>query len=72
MADLYATIGEGNKRNGWVLRIWYNPLIPWIWLGCFFMVIGGLLSLTDRRLRVGAPEKSADHHKINGLGAEHG
>ena len=72
MADLYATIGEGNKRNGWVLRIWHNPLIPWIWLGCLFMVIGGLLSLTDRRLRVGAPEKSADHYKISRLGAENG
>ena len=45
VADLYATIGEGDKRNGWVLRIWYNPLIPWIWLGCLLMVLGGLFLL---------------------------
>jgi cytochrome c-type biogenesis protein CcmF len=27
-----------------------------IWLGCIVMVIGGGLSLSDRRLRVGAPK----------------
>ena len=72
MADLYATIGEGNKRNGWAFAYLVQPTDTWIWLGCLFMVIGGLLSLTDRRLRVGAPEKSADHYKISRLGAENG
>ncbi|MEC7442800.1 MAG: cytochrome c-type biogenesis CcmF C-terminal domain-containing protein, partial [Pseudomonadota bacterium] len=72
MADLYATIGEGDKRNGWVLRIWYNPLIPWIWLGCLLMVLGGVISLTDRRLRIGAPEKKIGNYKTAELGAEHG
>ena len=72
MADLYATIGEGDKRNGWVLRIWYNPLIPWIWLGCSLMVLGGFISLTDRRLRIGAPEKRKGNYKTPKLGTEHG
>ena len=72
MADLYATIGEGDKRNGWVLRIWYNPLIPWIWLGCLLMVLGGFISLTDRRLRIGAPEKRKGNYKTPKLGTEHG
>ena len=72
VADLYATIGEGDKRNGWVLRIWYNPLIPWIWLGCLLMVLGGVISLTDRRLRIGAPEKKIGNYETAELGAEHG
>ena len=72
VADLYATIGEGDKRNGWVLRIWYNPLIPWIWLGCLLMVLGGVISLTDRRLRIGAPEKKIGNYKTAELGTEHG
>jgi len=72
MADLYATIGEGDKQNGWVLRIWYNPLIPWIWLGCLLMVLGGFISLTDRRLRIGAPEKRKGNYKTPKLGTEHG
>jgi cytochrome c-type biogenesis protein CcmF len=28
--------------------------VDWIWAGCFLMVLGGALSLSDRRFRVGA------------------
>jgi cytochrome c-type biogenesis protein CcmF len=38
-----------------VLRIHVNPLAPWIWLGALIMAFGGALSLSDRRLRIGAP-----------------
>jgi len=41
--------------GAFVTRIYYNPLISWIWSGIAIMVAGGLLSLTDRRYRVGAP-----------------
>ncbi len=54
-ADLYAVVGEGDSRNGWTTRIYHNPLVPWIWLGTIVMAIGGAISLTDRRLRIGAP-----------------
>jgi cytochrome c-type biogenesis protein CcmF len=57
LADLYAAIGEGSDRQGWTVRVWHNPLVPWIWAGCLVMVIGGLVSLSDRRLRVGAPKR---------------
>jgi cytochrome c-type biogenesis protein CcmF len=54
--DLYAVLGE--ERDGEaVLRLHYNPLAPWIWLGALVMAIGGSLSLADRRLRVGAPAR---------------
>ena len=72
MADLYATIGEGDPENGWVLRVWYNPLIPWIWAGCLLMVIGGVISLTDRRLRVGAPSRGAGVSSTKQYGFENG
>nr|MCS5642969.1 hypothetical protein [Dehalococcoidia bacterium] len=39
-------------------RIYYNPLVPWIWLGALIMAFGGAVSLSDRRYRVGAPRKS--------------
>jgi cytochrome c-type biogenesis protein CcmF len=32
-------------------------LVPWIWAGSLFMVLGGFISLTDRRLRFGAPAR---------------
>jgi cytochrome c-type biogenesis protein CcmF len=54
-SDLYAVIGDSDGQGGWTVRIYHEPLVPWIWLGCLVMVAGGLTSLSDRRLRVGAP-----------------
>ncbi len=54
--DLYAVLGE-ERDGGAVLRLHMNPLAPWIWLGAFIMAAGGILSLADRRLRVGAPTR---------------
>jgi cytochrome c-type biogenesis protein CcmF len=52
--DLYAVLGE--ERDGAaVMRLHWNPLAPWIWLGALVMALGGLVSLSDRRLRIGAP-----------------
>ncbi|MHA1565825.1 MAG: heme lyase CcmF/NrfE family subunit [Alphaproteobacteria bacterium] len=58
-ADLYAVIGEPDGNGGWTTRFYRNPLVPWIWYGALIMVAGGLLSLTDRRHRVGAPKRAA-------------
>jgi cytochrome c-type biogenesis protein CcmF len=57
LADLYVVIGDSNGAGGRTLRIYHKPLIPWIWLGVAFMVLGGMVSLSDRRLRVGAPRR---------------
>jgi cytochrome c-type biogenesis protein CcmF len=37
------------------VRLYFKPLVLLIWLGAIIMFIGGGLSLSDRRLRVGAP-----------------
>jgi cytochrome c-type biogenesis protein CcmF len=39
------------------VRIFHEPLVPWIWAGALLMVAGGAVSLSDRRLRVGAPAR---------------
>ena len=52
---VYVTIGRAYDDGSWVVRGYFHPLIVWIWAGCVVMVIGGVLSLSDRRLRVGAP-----------------
>ena len=65
-ADLYAVLGDPaapqagseNTDGGWVIRLYHNPLVPWIWVGAVLMALGGLISLTDRRHRVGAPTRS--------------
>jgi cytochrome c-type biogenesis protein CcmF len=56
-ADLYSVIGESDGEGGWTVRIYHEPLVPWIWAGALMMMLGGTLSLSDRRLRVGAPAR---------------
>jgi cytochrome c-type biogenesis protein CcmF len=50
--DLYLALGDPDGRGGWVLRAYYNPLVPWIWFGAILAAVGGLVSLADRRQRV--------------------
>ena len=54
--DFYVALGAPNGAGGHVLRYFYNPGVLWIWVGAAVMALGGLVSLTDRRLRVGAPQ----------------
>ena len=56
-ADIYAVLGE-ERDGGAVLRLHYNPLAPWIWIGALIMALGGGVSLVDRRARVGAPARA--------------
>jgi cytochrome c-type biogenesis protein CcmF len=53
--DLYAVIGEPRAGGAYVTRLYFNPLVGWIWGGVGLMLLGGLTSLSDRRHRVGAP-----------------
>ncbi|MEE9300210.1 MAG: heme lyase CcmF/NrfE family subunit [Alphaproteobacteria bacterium] len=59
LADLYVVIGEPDGTGGFATRLYFNPLVPWIWIGAFVMVLGGGVSLSDRRHRVGVPERKA-------------
>jgi cytochrome c-type biogenesis protein CcmF len=48
---------EPRADTAWTVRIYYNPLVPWIWIGAVIAVLGAAVSLTDRRHRVGAPRR---------------
>jgi cytochrome c-type biogenesis protein CcmF len=54
--DLYAVIGEESDGKA-VIRIHYNLLAPWLWIGALIMALGAALSLSDRRVRVSAPNR---------------
>jgi len=59
-ADLYAVINEPVGSDGaWAVHLYHNPLVPWIWFGAIIMAAGGIVSLSDRRFRVGAPVRRA-------------
>jgi len=68
--DLYITVGDKAKTGGaWTLRIFFNPLAPMIWLGSIIMFFGGVISLTDRRYRIGAPRKKRTKVPAKGVPA---
>ena len=58
-SDLYAVIGDPDGSGGWAARLYHKPLVNWIWLGAILVAAGGIVSLTDRRHRVGAPRRKA-------------
>ena len=43
--DLYIVLGEGNLNDGWIVRIYYNPLVIWIWIGSLVIFLGGIISM---------------------------
>ncbi|WP_371374236.1 heme lyase CcmF/NrfE family subunit [Thalassotalea aquiviva] len=49
--DLYAALGDPLPGNAWSVRLYYKPFIVWIWLGGFFMAIGGVLAILSKRYR---------------------
>lgn len=52
MRDLYVSLGEPLSEGAWSVRVYYKPLIRWIWLGCLLMAFGGVLAVSDPRYRV--------------------
>ena len=55
-SQLYVSLGELQETDGAVaVRAEWKPLVLLIWIGPVLMAFGGLISLADRRLRVGAP-----------------
>ena len=61
--DLYAALGEELENGAWSMRVYYKPLIRWIWLGALFMTFGGVLAVSDRRYR--QTVSSRKQQKIN-------
>ena len=47
--DDYAVLGDGDERIGYSLRLYYKPLISWIWGGAGLMAAGGLVAMVGRR-----------------------
>ena len=50
--DIYVAMGEPLEGDAWAVRVYYKPFIRWTWLGALIMVLGGMISMTDRRYRL--------------------
>jgi cytochrome c-type biogenesis protein CcmF len=55
-SQLYISLGDTSADGATVVRIYHKPLVLLIWFGPVLMALGGMLSLSDRRLRVGVPK----------------
>jgi cytochrome c-type biogenesis protein CcmF len=55
-SQLYISLGDTTADGAIAVRIYHKPLVLLIWWGPVLMAFGGMLSLSDRRLRVGAPK----------------
>ena len=58
LSQVYASFGDPQPDGSVGLRLYYKPLVLLIWLGPLIMALGGALSLTDRRFRVGVPVRA--------------
>jgi cytochrome c-type biogenesis protein CcmF len=55
-SQLYISLGDTAASGAIAVRIYHKPMVLLIWFGPVLMAFGGMLSLSDRRLRVGAPK----------------
>lgn len=54
--QLYLSLGDSEANGALAVRLYYKPMVLLIWIGAVVMMLGGALSLSDRRLRIGAPK----------------
>jgi len=67
-SQLYISLGETAADGAIAVRVYHKPMVLLIWFGPVLMAFGGLLSLSDRRLRVGAPKPCEGRARIAGGG----
>jgi cytochrome c-type biogenesis protein CcmF len=56
--DLYTVLGDPQPDGGFSVRLYFHPFVRFIWIGAVLMFLAGAISLSDRRLRVGAPGRA--------------
>jgi cytochrome c-type biogenesis protein CcmF len=59
VSQLYLSLGDTNDDGSIAIRLYHKPMVLLIWIGALVMMLGGALSLSDRRLRIGAPKPAA-------------
>ncbi len=42
--DVYVALGEPLDNGDWSVRVYYKPLVRWIWLGGLLVFLGGLIA----------------------------
>ena len=66
--QIYASIGDPAADGTIPARLYWKPLVTCIWLGALMMAFAGVISLADRRLRFGAPQRAQSSGCDGGCG----
>jgi cytochrome c-type biogenesis protein CcmF len=57
LGNIYISVADPNPDGGLTVRMWNHPFVDWIWAGALLMAFGGMVSLSDRGLRVAKVER---------------
>jgi cytochrome c-type biogenesis protein CcmF len=57
-SQVYVSLGESGTDGTVAVRAFYKPWVTLVWIGALISALGGVVSLCDRRLRVGAPRRA--------------
>ena len=69
ISNTYIALGDPDNAGGRTVRLYYHPMAPWLWIGGFMMALGGFISLSDRRFRIGVAEKARPQPLSSALAA---
>jgi cytochrome c-type biogenesis protein CcmF len=64
LGDVYVVLGDEAQDGAFPVRMEFHPFVRWIWGGALIMFIAGLVSLLDRRLRIGLPQRAAKARQV--------
>jgi cytochrome c-type biogenesis protein CcmF len=57
--QIYISLGDQHADGSIDARMFWKPLVTAIWIGAVIMAFGGIVSLSDRRLRIGFTRRAA-------------
>ena len=57
LGQIYVSITDSGSAGSFDARFYWKPLVVLIWWGALIMAFGGLLSMSDRRLRIGVARR---------------
>ncbi len=58
LGQVYVSLSEQNPDGSLDARLYWKPFVALIWIGSLLMALGGGLSLSDRRLRIGVARRA--------------
>jgi cytochrome c-type biogenesis protein CcmF len=70
LGNLYVSIAEPDDTGRWTVRLYFHPLILWIWIGAALMAAGGFLSLSSGRLLASLRRRSRVTPRPHAIPAE--